>query len=109
MHVRISHVGEHPGDKRHSNTPGAEELRSSLHGAEAGYPFLVVLDPAGKAIVDSYRPVPGHANNGDNNIGYPATPAEIDWFMKMLHISAPSISSAEENVIRKWLQQRSTS
>lgn len=99
-------VGERPSDKRHSNTPGAEVLRASLDGKDPGYPFLVILNPAGKVVVNSYRPVAGHKPDAETNIGYPATPAEIDWFMQMLHQSAPAISSNEADTIRRWLQQR---
>jgi uncharacterized protein YyaL (SSP411 family) len=97
-------VGEKPGDKRHSDSPGGEALRASLNGANAGYPFIVILDPAGKTIVNSYLPVKG-SSTGDN-IGYPALPSEIDWFMKMLRQSAPAISAKEADTIRDWLQQR---
>ncbi len=100
-------VGEHPGDKRHSDTPGAEALRSSLNGANAGYPFLVVVDPTGKTVVDSYRPVKGKAAGADTNIGYPALPVEIDWFIEMMHRSAPSMSAAEMDTLRQWLKKKS--
>jgi thiol:disulfide interchange protein len=97
-------VGEKPKDTRHSNTPGAEALLASLDGGRAGYPFIVFLDPSGKPIVNSLRPVKGHAT-GDN-IGYPAVPVEIDWFMNMLHQGAPGLSSKEADMIQAWLQQR---
>lgn len=97
-------VGERPGDKRHSDSPGAEALRASLDGATAGYPFFVFLDPAAKVIVNSHRPIKGHATG--YNIGYPAVPAEIDWFMKMLQQGAPAMSPKETSTIQAWLQQR---
>jgi len=97
-------VGERPGDKRHSDSPGAEAFRSSLHGAQAGYPFIVMLDPTGKVIVNSNRPVNGNAVG--ENVGYPALPVEIDWFMKMLHQAAPAISPQDAKTIQTWLQQR---
>ncbi len=97
-------VGEKKSDPHHANTPGADTLESSLGGSEAGYPFIVFLDPAGKPFVNSFRPVKGHAT-GDN-IGYPALPEEIDWFMQMLHEGAPAMSSKEAVVIQKWLQAR---
>jgi hypothetical protein len=100
-------VGEHPGDKRHSDTPGAVALRASLNGANAGYPYLVVVDPAGKPIVDSYRPVKGKVAGADINIGYPALPVEIDWFIEMMHRSAPSMSAAEMDTLRQWLKKKS--
>jgi thiol-disulfide isomerase/thioredoxin len=101
-------VGEHPGDPRHADTPGAVALRASLDGPDPGYPFLVILDPAGKTIVNSYRPVKGKAPGADTNIGYPALPVEIDWFMEMLHQSAPSISPKDAATLRRWLQQKAT-
>src|ERR1035437_403854 len=97
-------VGEKPSDKRHANSPGAEALESSLGGATAGYPFIVFLDPTGKPIVNSFRPIMGSAT-GDN-IGYPALPEEIDWFMKMLQQGAPALSHKEASTIQNWLQQR---
>lgn len=99
-------VGERPGDKRHGDTPGAVSLRASLDGADPGYPFLVIMNPEGKVIVNSYRPVPGKNHGAETNIGYPALPVEIDWFMQMLRQSAPAISPAESDIIRHWLQQR---
>ena len=97
-------VGERPGDKRHSDSPGAEAFRSSLHGADAGYPFIVMLDSTGKVIVNSYRPAKGSGKG--ENIGYPALPVQIDWFMKMLQQAAPALSSQETKTIQSWLQQR---
>jgi hypothetical protein len=98
-------VGEHPGDKRHTDTPGAVALRASLNGADPGYPFLVVVDPTGKTIVNSYRPVKGKAPGADTNIGYPALPEEIDWFMEMMRQSAPSMSAKEMDTLRSWLKK----
>lgn len=100
-------VGEHAGDKRHSDTPGAEALRASLNGKDPGYPFLVVVDPTGKTIVNSYRPVKGKAAGADTNVGYPALPEEIDWFMEMMRQSAPSMSAKETASIRRWLKEKS--
>jgi len=94
-------VGERKGDKQHANTPGAEELRATLGGAEAGYPYLVVIDAAGKPIVNSF--CPSGCKPPGENIGYPATPGEIDWFMQMLHQSAPSMSTKDVKTIRSWL------
>jgi thiol-disulfide isomerase/thioredoxin len=102
-------VGEHPDDKRHSNSPGAEALRASLNGADAGYPFLVMLDPAGKPIVNSFCPVSFKCDPSGENIGYPATPPEITWFMKMLQQAAPTLTSKEASTIQSWLAQRGRS
>jgi hypothetical protein len=95
-------VGERPTDTRHANTPGAEQFRSALGGKDAGYPYIIMLDPAGKPIVDSFRP-DKHAKNGAASIGYPDSPAEVDWFMQMLQKAAPSLSPQDTKTIHAWL------
>jgi len=93
-------VGERPDDPKHSDTPGGVALRTSLGAqGEPGFPFLVITDPNGQPIVNSYR-------NGDtnNNIGYPAVPAEFDWYLEMLRRGAPALSPADLAATRTWLQ-----
>ncbi len=99
-------VGERKDDKKHADTPGAEDLRTSLNGTQAGYPFIVAEEPSGKVIVDSFRPVPGKKPGGDTNIGYPALPVEIDWFMEMMRQAAPSMSTGDAKTMRRWLDAR---
>ncbi|MGD0648826.1 MAG: thioredoxin family protein [Acidobacteriaceae bacterium] len=94
-------VGEHPTDTRHHDTPGAADLRASLGGATAGYPYLIMLPPAGHPIINSLRPDP--TTPGGNNIGYPAIPAEIDWFMQMLQKSAPTLTPQDTATLHAWL------
>lgn len=97
-------TGEHPRDTRHVNTPGAVEFENSIGGKDAGWPWIVILDPGGKPIVDSYRPNP-KSKTGDN-IGYPALPEEVDWFVEMLHRGAPSISRQDLASVHEWLTAR---
>jgi thiol:disulfide interchange protein len=92
-------VQEHRNDERHANSPGGEALMATLGGAESGVPFITMLDPAGKPIVDSLRPDKG----GKSNIGYPAIPVEIDWFMHMLQQAAPTLTPADRATIKQWL------
>jgi thiol-disulfide isomerase/thioredoxin len=96
-------VGEHKGDSRHADTPGGVELRSSLGGVqEPGFPFLVMTDADGTPIVNSYR-------NGapDSNVGYPALPEEIDWYIEMLKRAAPSLSPENLAATHAWLRAHS--
>jgi thiol:disulfide interchange protein len=93
-------VGERP-NSGHSDTPGATALRSALGAVgEPGFPFIVMSDPDGNPIVNSYR-------NGDTNanIGYPALPSEIDWYIEMLKRAAPSLSPADLAATRNWLRK----
>jgi thiol-disulfide isomerase/thioredoxin len=94
-------VGEQPTDTKHHDTPGAVALRASLGGATAGYPYLIMLDPAGHPIINSLRPDPKMP--GGNNIGYPAVPVEVAWFMQMLQKSAPALTPQDTATLHAWL------
>jgi thiol:disulfide interchange protein len=91
-------VGEHPNDTKHSDSPGGETLMATLGGKDVGYPFIIMLNPTGKPIVDSLR-----TSKPDSNVGYPALPIEVDWFMQMLQKAAPTLSPQETSTIRNWL------
>lgn len=96
-------VGERPDDTNHINTPGGTQLRTALGGVgEPGFPFIVMADEKGTPLVNSY--INGKVNN---NIGYPALPNEIDWYIEMLKRAAPSLSPAELLATHIWLQRHS--
>ncbi len=59
-----------------------------------------MTDENGNAIVNSYR-----GGNTERNIGYPASPGEIDWYVEMLKRAAPALSPADLNATRIWLQK----
>jgi len=93
-------TGERPGDNRHPNIPGGQKLEASLGGRNAGYPYIVMLDPNGNLIASSIAPSV-HGRGG--NIGYPASRDEIDWFMDMLKKADPALSTGESATVRNWL------
>jgi thioredoxin-related protein len=94
-------VGESKNDTRHVDTPGGSKLRTALGGVgEPGFPFLVMTDENGTALVNSY--IKGTA---PNNIGYPALPEEIDWYIEMLKRAAPSLAPADLTATHTWLQK----
>ena len=96
-------VGERPGDPAHADTPGGAALRSSLGATrEPGFPFIVFTDENGELIVNSNQD--GEAGH---NVGYPALPAEIDWYIQMLKQAAPSLSPDELAATHTWLQKHS--
>ena len=96
-------VGERPGDPKHTDTPGAVKLRTALGAAgEPGFPWIVITDEHGNPIVNSYRD-----GNTNANVGYPAAPEEIDWYIDMLKRAAPSLSSADLAATRDWLRSHS--
>jgi thiol:disulfide interchange protein len=94
-------VGEFKNDAQHANTPGGSELRTALGGVgEPGYPFLVISDENGNPLINSYRD-----GQTSGNVGYPALPEEIDWYVEMLKRAAPSLSLAELAATHTWLQK----
>jgi thiol-disulfide isomerase/thioredoxin len=99
-------TGERPDDPRHANIPGGQKLQASLGGKTAGYPYIVMLDAAGKPLADSVAPA---ATGHPGNIGYPDAPYEIDWFVEMLKKSAPALTPADLGAIHSWLSAHSSS
>ncbi|HEX7729855.1 MAG TPA: thioredoxin family protein [Terracidiphilus sp.] len=94
-------VGESASDPRHADTPGGVALRTALGAQpEPGFPWLVITDENGKPLVNSNR-------NGkiDGNVGYPAAPEEIGWYIEMLKRAAPALSASDLAATRTWLKQ----
>jgi len=104
------HVAEEGGKHPEMESPGGEELIAKLGGTNGkgqvnGVPFFVFLAATGEPIVNSNRPVEGHP--AGDNIGYPAEPYEIDWFMAMLKKAVPQMTSDESRCIEDWLRKAS--
>jgi len=78
--------------------PSAEALLKKLGGPD-GLPYSAFLDARGDMIVNSKR--------DGANIGYPAQPSEIDWFLQMMKKAAPSISQDDLKVIETALRKPS--
>jgi thiol-disulfide isomerase/thioredoxin len=96
-------VGEMPKDTKHADTPGGVQLRTALGGVgEPGFPFLVIADAGGRPIVNSYR-----NGNTNSNVGYPAVPSEIDWYVEMLKRAAPALTPEDLKATHEWLQKHS--
>jgi thiol-disulfide isomerase/thioredoxin len=93
--------GKHP----ELNSPGAEKLVVDYGGESNGVPFLVFLNEQGELIVNSNRPVKGKPKG--ENVGYPALPEEIDWFMSMLKTTLPSLTTDEARIVEAWLRKHS--
>jgi hypothetical protein len=95
-------TGERPSDHHHANTPGGVAFEDSVGGQGAGWPFLVILNASGQPLIDSNRP-DAKSRSGKSNIGYPAAPEEVDWFITMLRRTAPALSQHDLSTIHAWL------
>jgi thioredoxin-related protein len=104
-------VEEEAGKHPELNSPGGVELMAQFGGMNAagksgGVPFLVFTNANGESIVNSNRPVAGKPRG--ENIGYPARPEEIDWFMEMLKKALPSMTQGESRTVENWLRKQSS-
>jgi thiol-disulfide isomerase/thioredoxin len=90
-------------DKEHKDLEnlGADKLLEKLGGPE-GIPYYAFLAADGSLIVNSKRPTA--AKPAGENIGYPGTPEEIDWFVQMLKKAAPGMDSADLKTIETSLR-----
>jgi hypothetical protein len=74
---------------------GADDFLSQF-GGPSGLPYCAFLDSHGALIVNSKR--------DGNNIGYPAEPEEIGWFVQMMKKAAPNISEADVKTVEQALR-----
>jgi hypothetical protein len=102
-------VGEGAKGSPELGNPGGSEMmaKHAGRGFDSTLPFVTILDENGRQITNSLRPVPG--KNVGENIGYPTSPQEIDWFMQMLKKSAPSMTSRDAGAVENWLRQNAHS
>lgn len=84
--IRHLTVDETEGKKNLEN-PGAAALRAQYHGDQQGIPFWLIFDKDGKLLADS-RYVDQTGKQG-NNVGCPAEPQEVEYFVKTLKNTSP--------------------
>jgi len=87
-------VQERDANKALENS-GADAMLKQL-GGPAGLPYYAFLDAKGAPIVNSKL-------HGDN-IGYPAQPAEIAYFLQMMKQAAPNMSEVDLKTIEVVLR-----
>ncbi|QOD61396.1 thioredoxin family protein [Polaribacter haliotis] len=86
-------VKESAKNKKLEN-PGSTELLKKYNGDKAGLPFWVILDANMNVITNSY-------NDKNQNLGGPASPEEVNTFIKKLKKSAKNISENDIENIKK--------
>jgi thiol-disulfide isomerase/thioredoxin len=93
--VPVKLVVQEDAKNKALENPGADELLKKL-GGPAGLPFSAFLDAKGALTVNSKRE--------GQNIGYPAEPQEIDWFVQMMKKAAPAMSADDIKTIETALR-----
>lgn len=82
--------------------PNGMDVMKELGGENQGIPYFAALDKNGKVLMNSKRPIEGKPAA---NVGCPATPEEIAYFMTFLEKTAPSLTKAERDLIAKRLAE----
>ncbi|HEX3934613.1 MAG TPA: thioredoxin family protein [Puia sp.] len=101
-HLIISEAPE----KRDQENPGAQELYDKYADRNSGIPFFLIMTPDGTVIADSrIKPAGAKPGSSGNNIGYPASKAEIDYYLRTLR-ETTSLTAAQLTIIREKLIHR---
>jgi hypothetical protein len=77
--------------------PGGAALMDAWGGQKSGLPFYVFLDKNGRKLADS------NAMPDGANIGFPAVPAEIAAFLRLIDSTAPRLTRADRAVVESYL------
>ena len=82
-----------------TENPGWQQLLPKLRGTpDLDVPYLAILDPKGKQLGGSYRPVgeiPGNA-------GFPRTPKEIDAFVSLIGKTGKAFTPPVQRRLRSY-------
>jgi|GEM_PF-463286 len=80
--------------------PGAQKMLEDYGGGQSGIPFWLIFSPDGKLLADSkfHSDDPGDKAN-NQNMGCPAQPAEIDYFIQVLKKTS-TLSDSEAQAVR---------
>lgn len=89
------------GDRKETENAGAETLLESLAGADAGLPFVAVLDGRTRQPIAT-----SNVDGPGTNVGFPSKAEEIDHFVGFLRKGAPRMTPAEETTIRAAFSPR---
>lgn len=92
-------IAESP-DKRDLENPGAEELYAKYANENCGIPFFLIMNADGAVIADSRMKARGVAPNSCDNIGYPGSRPEMEYFLRTLRATT-SLTPAQLKTIKE--------
>jgi thioredoxin-related protein len=84
--IRHLTVMESP-DKKNLENPGAQDLYLKYAGSvNQGIPFFIIMNDEGTVVADSrIKPAGGAPGPTGDNMGYPSSKNEVEYFMRVLH------------------------
>lgn len=94
------------GEKKKDENPGGADWLKKTGGDKGGIPFIALFNGNGDMKINSNRPADkAKEKDAGGNIGYPAAPEEIAWFMVMLEKAAPNVTANERATIEAALRE----
>jgi len=78
-------------DKKNLENPGAQELYLKYAGSvNQGIPFFLIMNDDGTVVADSrIKPEGAAPGSTGDNMGYPSSKNEVEYFMRVLHETTP--------------------
>ncbi|MCX6316747.1 MAG: thioredoxin family protein [Bacteroidetes bacterium] len=98
--VMVHLVVDEAKDKKQLETPGAADMRKQYGGEGQGIPYWLMFDRNGKLISDSKLHTAADKNDFGENVGCPASAAEVDFFIGALK-KCTLLSAEQESAIRE--------
>ncbi|MBL4605288.1 MAG: thioredoxin family protein [Flavobacteriaceae bacterium] len=93
-------VKESPKNKKLENPGGDDLIKKYNNGnSRVGLPFWIILDSDLKVITNSY-------DSNNQNLGGPASPAEVKEFIKKLKMAVATFSEADAAMITKQFEKK---
>lgn len=98
-------ISESPANRDQEN-PGAEALYAKYANQNSGIPFFLIMNADGTVIADSrIKPRGAAPGSTGDNIGYPASKAEVDYYLRTLR-ETTSLTPAQLRIIKEKLTKK---
>jgi thioredoxin-related protein len=89
-----------PAEKKNLENPGAMELLKKYNGDNHGIPYWLVFDKNGRLLADSQmRPQGAGPSTKGTNTGCPASPEEVEHFIKVLETTT-SLNAEQLSLVK---------
>ena len=96
--IRHLTVDESKGKEQLEN-PGADAFRAKYDGDKQGIPFWLIFDAKGNLLEDS-------KGADGNNVGCPAKPEEVDYFVNVLKRTSKLNQNQLEQIRQRFLKNK---
>ncbi len=90
-YVIVPIVAMESAKNKHLENPGSNDILGDYGGAKAGLPFFVIIDYNAVVLTNSF-------NDFGQNLGCPASPEEVEVFIKKLEATSDMSASDVENI-----------